>query len=113
MNSSLSMADLMSATVAPKKLYRGQEVEGKVILVNDREIILDLGTKSEGVMSKNDLPQDQRNHVAVGDILKVFVISPENEAGQVVLTLQKELTAGNLKSRSMAGKKRNDFKKKE
>lgn len=110
-NSPLTMADLMSAAVAPKKLYRGQEVEGKVILVNEREIILDLGTKSEGLVSKSDLPVDKRDQVKVGDSFKAFVISPENESGQVSLTLQKELTTGNLRMRNVGGKKGIDLKK--
>ncbi|MDO8570716.1 MAG: S1 RNA-binding domain-containing protein [Candidatus Daviesbacteria bacterium] len=104
------MADLMSAGNAPKKLYRGQEVEGTVISVSDREIILDLGTKAEGLMSKNDLPQDKRDQVKVGDNLKAFIIAPENESGQVVLTLQKELTFG-TRMRNVGGKKGIDLKK--
>lgn len=109
-NSPLSMADLMSASAPPKKLYRGQEVEGKVISVSDREVILDLGTKAEGLMSKNDLPQDKRDQVKIGDVLKSYVIAPENESGQVALTLQKELTFG-TRMRNVGGKKGIDLKK--
>lgn len=110
-NSPLTMADLMSAASQPKKLYRGQEAEGEIISVNDREIILDLGAKSEGILSKNDLPQDKREQVKVGDVLKVYIISPENESGQAVLTLQKELTTGSTRTRGIGGRKAFDLKK--
>lgn len=105
------MADLMSAGLTPKKLYRGQAVEGEVISLSDREIILDLGAKAEGTLSKSDFPQDERGQIKMGDTFKAFVISPENESGQAVLTLQKELTVGNSRIGAVRGRKNVDLKK--
>lgn len=72
-------------------LYRGQEVEGEVVSINDKEIILDLGTKSEGVISKREIPQEKLSEVKVGGKLKAFVYLQENENGQTALTYEKQM----------------------
>lgn len=71
---------LHSAQGKPLNLSRGQEVEGEVVGVNERELILDLGMKSEGVIQGV-------SGYKVGDKLKAFVVDPENESSQVVLSL--------------------------
>ncbi len=94
-DSSLTMADLLakedSKTFA---ISRGQELTGEVISILDQEIILDLGTKAEGVLPKKDLPSDQLEKLKVGDKLQVFVAQPENESGQVVLAFKRAPTIG-------------------
>lgn len=84
----MSMADLMAKQ--DKKsiaVFRGQEIEGEVISINPQEVILDLGTKAEGVLQKKDLSSEQSEKLKVGDKLTTTVVYPENESGQVVLTL--------------------------
>lgn len=66
---------------------RGQEMEGEIVLITDSELILDLGTKSEGVIQKREFPAAQSEKLKVGDKIKAFVIFNENENGQVVLSL--------------------------
>ncbi len=68
-------------------LHRGQEVEGEVVAISPSEIILDLGTKSEGIMSTHDIPKNQLDNLKLGDKLKAFVNMSENESHQVVLAL--------------------------
>lgn len=72
-------------------LHRGQEVEGEVVNISDKEIILDLGTKSEGVLSSRDIPPDKLKDLKIGDKIGAFVYLPENENGQVVLSLQRQM----------------------
>src|SRR3989344_9545077 len=67
-------------------LYRGQEVEGEVVAISDKEIILDLGAKSEGIISPREIPQNQLKDLKLGSKLKAFVSVQENENGQVVLS---------------------------
>ena len=68
-------------------LTRGQEVEGQIILITDKEIILDLGVKSEGVIPCRDVPNV--DSLKLGDKLRAFIIEPENESGQIVLSTQR------------------------
>lgn len=83
------MEELLSSY--PSKLNsvsRGQEVEGKVIALTSEEVILDISTKADAVLSKRELPQDQRENLKLGDKLRSYVFIPENEVGQTILTLK-------------------------
>lgn len=81
------MADLLAKQDQKKavSLARGEEVEGVVINISDQEVILDLGTKSEGVLLIKDLPENISPKV--GDKIKAFVLSNENESGQILLNI--------------------------
>ncbi len=86
----ISMADLLAQQAKkPLNLNRGEEVEGSVIAITDSEVILDLGTKAEGVIYRKDLTDEQSQTLKVGSTLKAFVVVPENESGQALLTLQR------------------------
>ena len=88
----MTMADLLAKE--DKKNYniqRGQEIEGEVVSITNSEIILDLGTKSEGVLQTRDLSPEQAANLKVGDKLVTFVLQTDNEAGQIILGLQKAI----------------------
>lgn len=82
------------ASLSQKKLTlnRGQEVEGKVVLVTEKEIILDLGTKSDGVIPLNEVKDKLPK---IGDSVLAYVLESENESGQVILTIQKTTKTNN------------------
>lgn len=92
----MSMADLL-AKESPNwrtkslSLRSGQEVEGSVVAILPQEIVLDLGTKSEGILPKKELDKGTLANLKIGDQLSAFVLYPENEAGQTVLALQKAI----------------------
>ncbi len=89
----MSMADLLAKNeYQTKSATRGQEIEGEVISIQKQDIILDLGTKSEGVLQKKDLTPEQAANLKIGDKLLTFVLQSENESGQVILGLQKALS---------------------
>lgn len=88
----LTMAELLAAThYNIPTLKRGQEVSGKVVLAGRQEILVDIGAKSEGVITGRELAgaRDVISKLAVGDPIEATVLYPENEAGQVVLSLAK------------------------
>lgn len=92
--SNISMADLLaSQTNKVKSIGRGELVEGTVVALAAGEIIIDLGTKSEGVFQKKDLSPDQAKSIKVGDKITATVIHPENQSGQVVLGLERAATS--------------------
>ncbi|MBI2018951.1 30S ribosomal protein S1 [Candidatus Daviesbacteria bacterium] len=68
-------------------IRRGQEIEGEIVAINDSEIILDLGAKSEAVLPKKEFSSAQLEKLKIGEKVKAFVIFSENENGQVVLSL--------------------------
>ncbi len=85
------MADLL-ASLDGKTLSvnRGDQVRGKVVTVTPNEIYVDLGTKAEGYIAKRDLLGEYED-VKPGDTLEAYVLMPENESGQIVLTLDPNL----------------------
>jgi len=57
----MTMADLLAKQEETNlKLERGQEVEGEVVQITDSEIILDLGSKSEGVLPEKTFPRSRK-----------------------------------------------------
>lgn len=69
-------------------LSRGQEVAGEVVKVTSQEVVLDLGTKSEGVISKREIPIPQFDSLKIGDKIKAYVVTPESGPSLVVLSLR-------------------------
>lgn len=70
-------------------LNRGDQVEGIVVFKNEKEVVLDLGTKSEGIISAKDLG-NTFDELKVGSKLSAYVEISESESGQVLLSTQKQ-----------------------
>ena len=62
-------------------------IEGIVIRITDRDAIIDINSKSEGVISLNEFRYNQ--HLAVGDKVEVLVDKREDSSGQLVLSHKK------------------------
>lgn len=86
-------------------LSRNDEVEGVLISKTDREVILDLGAKAEGVLQAKELSSEQKDQLKPGDRIKVYVVFPENEYGQTVVSLR--LSQGRTQSRFGKGRQIN------
>lgn len=81
------MADLMAAQdFKPKKFERGEQVEGEIVAITSKDIVLDLGSKAEGVVNKNDLTDEQLETLKIGDKLKAFVHQADRESEQITLS---------------------------
>ncbi len=85
-NTSSIMEKLLASQTKVRNLSRGQELEGSVVAINNRDITLDLGAKSEGVLQVREVPKEKLPTLKVGDKLKVFVVIVENESGQTLLS---------------------------
>jgi small subunit ribosomal protein S1 len=84
----MTMEELLASSKnTPITLSRGQEVEGEVVSIDDKEIILDLKAKSEGLISTKDVSENVLKSIKIGDKLKAFVSELENEAGLILLSL--------------------------
>lgn len=66
-------------------LQRGSLIRGVVVRVdeNTNEVLVDIGTKSEGIVSRQELGDED---VSVGDEIEVTVLRPEDEDGHPVLS---------------------------
>ncbi len=65
---------------------QGQVVKGTVIGFDDDKVIVDVGLKSEGRVSKAEFGATA---VALGDIVEVFIDRYEDREGNVVLSREK------------------------
>ncbi len=70
---------------------RGQQVEGTIISATNREVLIDIGGKSEGILAAKEQlsSRDLIATMSPGDKIEATVLVPENEQGQVVLSLRK------------------------
>ncbi|HZK74303.1 MAG TPA: S1 RNA-binding domain-containing protein, partial [Clostridia bacterium] len=70
----------------------GDIVDGIVVRVDADEVLVDIGAKAEGVISSKELGlRGEADSVGLepGDQIKVYVLQPENEEGNVVLSLRR------------------------
>lgn len=65
-------------------------VEGKVVRITDREAIIDINAKSEGVISLNEFRYNP--NLKVGDKVEVLIDIREDKSGQLVLSHRKART---------------------
>jgi len=69
-----------------KEIREGQVVKGKIVSVKSKEVLVDVGFKSEGVVPIAEFsPQD----LEVGKEVELFVDSIENDAGNIELSREK------------------------
>ncbi|HCS00064.1 MAG TPA: 30S ribosomal protein S1, partial [Lachnospiraceae bacterium] len=76
-----------------KTIHTGEIVEGTIIDVKPDEIILNIGYKSEGIITKNEYSNDNSidltQAVSVGDKLDAKVLKLNDGDGQVVLSYKR------------------------
>jgi len=68
---------------------QGEIRQGVIATIRENEILVSIGTKSEGVISGRELESiasEERAAFEVGQKIPVFVISPEDQNGNVVLS---------------------------
>jgi small subunit ribosomal protein S1 len=73
-------------------LQYGDTVDGVIMHVDRDEILVDIGSKSEGVVpgkEMSSLMPEERQELKVGDEVLVFVVQPEDKEGRAVLSLDK------------------------
>ena len=70
-----------------RSLGEGEIVHGTILAVDDNEVTVDIGGKSEGVIPLQEFPD--RNAIQVGDQIEVYLEKMENQDGLVVLSKQR------------------------
>ncbi|MDD2491195.1 MAG: 30S ribosomal protein S1 [Bacteroidales bacterium] len=77
--------DLYDQTLS--KVSENEVVEGTVVSFNKREVIVNIGYKSEGVISINEFRYNPE--LAAGDKVEVYVENAEDKKGQLILSHKK------------------------
>ena len=76
-----------------KTIHAGEVVEGTVISVKPEEIILNIGYKADGIITKNEYTNetsaDLTSCVQVGDTMEAKVLKVNDGEGQVLLTYKR------------------------
>ncbi len=75
-----------------RSLRHGDVVEGTVVRIDRDEILVDIGAKSEGVVSNRELygrHSDGQPQLNIGDTVLVYVLQPESPEGHAVLSLRR------------------------
>lgn len=90
----------------------GTITEGCVVAIQKDKVIVDIGYKSEGVISGNQFLSDELSALAIGDRLQVYIEQREDSDGNLVLSKEKadkmkvweELEVAHEKEKEVHGK---------
>ena len=75
-----------------KSLKYGDVMDGVIMHLDREEILVDIGSKSEGIVPSREyssLSSEERQALAVGDTILVFVVQPENPEGHAVVSIDR------------------------
>ncbi len=83
------------------QLHQGDIVNGKVISVTDKEIMVNVSYKSDGIIPRNEISNDDSivpsEIVSEGDEIEVYVIKVNDGEGNVLLSRKRVEMQGNWK----------------
>ena len=68
----------------------GDLVQGTIVAISDKELVLDIGVKQDGIVPASDLAkldQDARARLVVGATIPAIVVNPHNLAGELILSV--------------------------
>ena len=75
-----------------KSIKRGEVVEGQIARIDQDEILVEIGLKSEGVLSTKELPAQgygSLSELHVGDDVLVYVMQPETPEGHAIVSIKR------------------------
>ena len=85
----MDMEALLSATDSSfESVSEGQIVPGIIVSISSDEVLVDIGFKSEGIISTSEFETDDEGKlkIGLGDEIEVYVVRKENLDGQVELS---------------------------
>src|SRR3954462_3244650 len=75
-----------------KTLKYGDVMDGVIMRIDRDEILVDIGSKSEGIVPAREfssLTAEEKQDLAIGESVLVFVVQPENQEGQAVVSIDR------------------------
>ena len=86
-----SFAEMLEESI--KQIHTGEIVDGTVIDVKEDQIILNIGYKADGIITRNEYSStpgiDLTTVVSVGDTMQAKVLKVNDGEGQVLLTYRR------------------------
>jgi small subunit ribosomal protein S1 len=82
-----NLEESYSKTFSP--VVEKQVVKGVVVAINDKDVVVNIGFKSDGLVPRTEFRD--RPELAVGDEVEVFVDIAEDRMGQLILSRRKAL----------------------
>jgi len=70
-----------------KQLDEKEVIDGTVIAITDKEVVVNIGYKSEGIVTKNEFRYNE--DLAIGDPVELFIETMEDSTGQLVVSHKK------------------------
>jgi len=83
---------LNDPTLEYKSLKYGDVMDGVIMRIDRDEILVDIGSKSEGIVPSREfssLNSEEKDALAIGETILVFVVQPENLEGQAVVSIDR------------------------
>ena len=95
-----------------KNCEEGTITEGRVVVIQKERVIVDIGYKSEGIISTNQFMPDELDTLAIGDRIQVYIEQREDAEGNLLLSKEKadkmkiwdELEVAHQEEREVQGK---------
>jgi len=71
-------------------LKKGQEIKGKITVIKNKAIFIDIGGKTEAMVAGKEFEfvKDYVNDLKPGDEIEVQVKQPENDKGQILVSIR-------------------------
>jgi small subunit ribosomal protein S1 len=83
----IEMKELLAKSYALREFREGSIVKGTVLEIRPREVLVDIGYKSEGAIPGHEF--DDIENLQVGDEVEVLICRLENDEGMVVLSKER------------------------
>jgi small subunit ribosomal protein S1 len=74
----------------PKSFKKGQIIKGLIVNINPGEIVVNVGGRTEGVVTGREMKlEGEKLDKQPGDEILVYVVKPENDKGQIELSIRR------------------------
>ncbi|MFA6250872.1 MAG: S1 RNA-binding domain-containing protein [Candidatus Shapirobacteria bacterium] len=90
-NQPMTMEELLKLEEAGQLgLKKGQEVKGKITVIKNKAIYIDIGGKTDAIVSGKEFEfvKDYVSDLKLGDEIEVQVKHPENDKGQILVSIR-------------------------
>jgi len=73
------------------QINEGEVINGTVISLNKKEVVINIGYKSEGVVSRNEFRYNE--DLKIGDPVELLIETMEDKSGQLIVSHKKSKNA--------------------
>ena len=83
-------AGMLESSLSFSPPRRGEIRNATILAIKEREIIVDLGAKQDGIVSNQDLDrmdQEFRDRLTVGEDVPVYIVTPSDQDGNLIVSI--------------------------